>query len=241
MQPGHFSIDVHVDGTRKARGLPGLFAPRHLWATWVDLLYPPRCAGCGKVDTWWCETCQYRVEQVPPPRDIHPLSPLAGIAATSTHTGPLREAVQALKYENARMLAQRPLGEQLARRLAASDWAIDLLVPVPLHAERLKSRGYNQAQLLGEYVAETTMLPISPAALYRQRYTQSQVELGAQARLANVQDAFVADSAVVSGKTILLIDDVYTTGATLSACAAAALAAGARAVYGLTVTAARAI
>jgi ComF family protein len=171
---------------------------------------------------------------------MRPLPPLAGVAATSVHTGALREAVQALKYENGRSLAQRPLGERLVERLATLNWTIDILIPVPLHTERLQSRGYNQAQLLGEYVAETMMLPISPAALTRQRYTQSQVELGAQARLANVQDAFVADPQAVSGKTILLIDDVYTTGATLSACAVAALAAGARTVYGLTVTAARA-
>ncbi|MCB9453880.1 MAG: ComF family protein [Anaerolineaceae bacterium] len=238
MQPGHFFIHHHTDLNPKARRLSGLFASR-LWEAGMNLLFPPRCAGCGRVDTGWCTTCQRETEQAATPRHIHPLPPLTDIAATAVHAGKLREAVQALKYENARRLAAQPLGERLVQRLAALDWPVDALIPVPLHTDRLKSRGYNQAQLLGAYVAEHMNLPTLPAALYRQRDTQSQVELSAQERLANVQDAFTADSGAVSGKTLLLIDDVYTTGATLSACAAALLAAGARAAYGLTVTAAR--
>lgn len=238
MQPGQHKVQSWSD--LKARVvLPGLFASRRLLHTVLDLLYPPRCAGCGRVDTAWCESCQRESEHIPPPRHIEVLPPLAGIAASAVHSGKLREAVQALKYNNARTLARHPLGERLVQRLQALDWTIDRVIPVPLHTDRLKVRGYNQAQLLGEYVAEYMTLPLSPAALRRQRYTQSQVELGAAARLANVQGAFAADPASLTDQTILLIDDVYTTGATLSACAEAALAAGARAVYGLTVTAAR--
>jgi ComF family protein len=114
-----------------------------------------------------------------------------------------------------------------------------MVVPVPLHMARLAERGYNQAQLVAEYLASHAGLRCEPTALLRQRSTRSQVELGAVERLANLANAFRGDPALLSNQTILLIDDVYTTGATLSNCAQAALDAGAKAVYGLTVTAAR--
>jgi ComF family protein len=114
-----------------------------------------------------------------------------------------------------------------------------MIVPVPLHTSRLRERGYNQSQLLGEHVAALTGIGCIPAALQRIRATQSQVTMTAQERLTNVRDAFTANPSSAAGRTILLIDDVYTTGATLSACAEALLLVGALAVYGLTVTAAR--
>lgn len=166
------------------------------------------------------------------------IPPLAGAATTAEHSGILREMVQALKYENARPVA-RPLGERLAACLEAQDWMIDIIVPVPLHTSRLRERGYNQSQLLGEHVADRTGIECIPAALRRIRSTQSQVTITAQERLTNVRDAFTADPSPTAGRTILLIDDVYTTGATLNACAEALVLVGAAAVYGLTVTAAR--
>jgi ComF family protein len=119
------------------------------------------------------------------------------------------------------------------------NWTIDMIVPVPMHTTRLRERGYNQAQLLGEHAAQQLAIPCVPEAVQRLRHTQSQVNLNAQERQANMQDAFEANPQLVSGQTILLIDDVYTTGATLAACAQTALDAGATAVYGLTVTSPR--
>jgi ComF family protein len=103
---------------------------------------------------------------------------------------------------------------------------------VPLHAERLRERGYNQAELLARAFCRQVGLPLRPRWLQRQRLTHSQVGLSAQERQANVAEAFSA-SAAVRGKSILVIDDVYTTGATLNACATAALAAGAANVVAL--------
>lgn len=238
--PGMPSFPSTSNANPKARVSPGLFAPllKRVLALAADLVFPPRCAGCGRVDEYWCAVCQRDIEQMPLAPRVNPLPPLAAIACTGTHTGKLREAVQGLKYDNNRQLVQ-PLGERLAARFASLNWTIDMVVPVPLHTKRLAERGYNQAQVIAEYLAVHTGLPCEPAAMRREKFTRSQVELNAAERLANLADAFYGDPALLAGQIILLIDDVYTTGATLSNCAQAALAGGARAVFGLTVTAAR--
>ena len=227
---------------QEARVSPGLFAPKRLLRQLVDvsidLLFPPRCAGCGRVDSIWCETCQEELDATLFPDRVAPLAPFAGMASTAVHQGIIREAVQGLKYGNAPLLAKY-LGERLVTQLHRMDWTIDIIVPVPLHATRLAERGYNQAQLLSEQVAQTTRILCLPDAVHRQRNTQSQVTLNAAERQTNMTDAFQAQSPMVSNQRILLIDDVYTTGATLSACGQAILQAGAQAVYGLTVTVAR--
>jgi ComF family protein len=106
-------------------------------------------------------------------------------------------------------------------------------VPVPLHPQRLEERGYNQSALLATTFCGAVGLPLQLAWLERVRETRQQVELGPSERHANVEGAFYATEAV-AGQRLLLIDDVYTTGSTLRACAAAALTAGAAVVYGLT-------
>jgi len=226
----------------EAQAKLGLFAPLNLFKNLaqlsIDLLFPPRCAGCGRIDTFWCDSCQNKLDQIPYPEKVRPLPPLTDITATAPHIGVIREAVQGLKYENARSVAI-PLGERLANQLAAQNWMVDMLVPVPLHTSRLRERGYNQSQLLGEQVAKHMAIPCSPAALQRDKHTQSQVTMSADARLTNVKNAFSANPNLVKNRVVLVIDDVYTTGATLSACAEALLASGAAAVYGLTVTVAR--
>jgi ComF family protein len=158
------------------------------------------------------------------------------VRAATIHHGAIRQAIHGLKYE-----AKPELGVALAPYLVATfeqaPWrtlhdAIDAVVPVPLHAERLATRGYNQAKLLAQAFSDWVKLPLHSHWLQRQHYTQSQVGLNHQQRQANVADAFWAAPAV-AGRTLLLIDDVYTTGATLQACAKAARVAGARQVYAL--------
>lgn len=226
----------------EARVTPGLFTPRNLlnnlYQIALDWIYPAQCGGCGRIDTFWCDDCQEKLNQIPYPDHVRHLPILAGIASTAPHIGVIREAVQALKYGGSQPVAI-PLGERLIHHLRNQNWKIDILIPVPLHTSRLEERGYNQSQLLGEQVAKHMAIPCSPAALRRDKHSQSQVMMTAAERLTNVQNAFSADSSLVQNRVILLIDDVYTTGATLSACAEALLANGAVAVYGLTVTVAR--
>jgi ComF family protein len=146
----------------------------------------------------------------------------------------LSRAVWHLKYRNTREMAT-PLSAWLADGAgpvigAGSDI---LLTPVPLHARRLRERGYNQAELLANQISRASALPVDASALVRIRPTLSQVRTqGRNERTANMVGAFHASDAV-RGRHIVLIDDVCTTGATLEACSAALKEAGARRVTGL--------
>ncbi|RMG87677.1 MAG: ComF family protein [Chloroflexi bacterium] len=163
---------------------------------------------------------------------------MSGVIATSPHEGKLQDAIHALKYYGAIDLAA-PLAQRLIVCLEATEWTYDTIIPVPLYITRLRERGYNQSQIIGLKLAEALNMPLIPTALERQRQTTSQVGLSREERAKNVDGAFRAASNIVTGKRILLIDDVLTTGATLLACTAALFDAGATAVYGITVTAAR--
>lgn len=233
--------EINSSQQQKARIWSGLFASGSIFsrlaATGVDLLFPPRCAGCGKLDTFWCDQCQHDLDQITLTEHIEAKAPLQAVTASGWHVGKLREAVQALKYENARQVA-KPLGEKLAQCLQQQDWTIDILVPVPLHTKRLAERGYNQAQEIAEVVSKMSEIRCEANALQRVRETQSQVTVSGAERLVNIKGAFVANSQLVSGQSVLIIDDVYTTGSTLIACGEALIMAGAEVVYGLTVTAA---
>ncbi|HEY5269207.1 MAG TPA: phosphoribosyltransferase family protein [Anaerolineales bacterium] len=130
------------------------------------------------------------------------------------------------------------LGDALAKHFAeyvgSLGWPVDLVVPVPLGKERMKERGYNQVGLVARPLAAVNHWRYAPRAVVRSRETRSQVGLTAAERKENVSGAFLGEAALVSGATVLLMDDVATTGATLSACTAALLDAGARSVYTLT-------
>jgi ComF family protein len=162
---------------------------------------------------------------------------LAGLRSWAYFEGPLRAALHRFKYKRDIILADT-LGALLAARLGGSLPA-GLVVPVPLSVERLRQRGYNQAELLARTCAELCGLPWDPRAASRRRDTVSQVGLSARQRRANVDGAFAADRRRVSGQRVILVDDVCTTGATLAACAVSLLEAGAQAVWGLTLARAR--
>lgn len=162
--------------------------------------------------------------------------PLSGVRIAALHASPLRELIHAFKYEQQPELAA-PLARYLVALVQTLPWSgvfpsVDGVVPVPLYSVRHAERGYNQAELLAGAFCHRVQLPLYAGWLVRQRSTQSQVGLTAGERQRNVEDAFLATNAVF-GKRLLLIDDVYTTGATMRACAQAALDAGAVAVYGL--------
>jgi ComF family protein len=160
---------------------------------------------------------------------------LDAVVAVGSYQGLLREAVHGLKYGRRRGLAP-PLGELLARRLepVLPEWWPDVVLPVPIHWSRRLRRGFNQAEMLADEVARIAGLRPDYSALARIRRTRSQVGLSGDARRRNLSGAFrVRYPAAVAGRSILLVDDVYTTGATLAECGRALRAAGARAVYGL--------
>ena len=217
----------------------------------VDLLFPKRCVDCDKEGTFLCQECREGLPRLEPPfcflcsqpgRLMMRLCPrcwerpveIDGIRSPYRMEGAIREAVHALKYQNLRALAPT-LGHLLAEFIAGSDLAADVLVPVPLHPQRERSRGYNQSLLLAQETGKASGLPVEGHALRRLRPTPSQARSATQEeRQANVAGAFMAEPALVQGRRVLVIDDVCTTGATLEACAIAMKQASATYVWGLT-------
>lgn len=218
----------------QAQPSSGLFVLRQGFNNLLDLVFPPRCAHCDRVDTRWCADCLRLLHEDTPCLQTRLLAPFDGFAATAIHDGVVQSAVHALKYEGLRSMGQS-LGARLAAVLAQTDWQIDAILPVPLHSTRLRERGYNQSQLLAEALSEISGIAMVEGALNRARHTPHQVGLSQQERLANVKDAFVA-TADVSQRRVLIVDDVCTTGSTLIACAESVLMHGAQAVYAMTVS-----
>jgi ComF family protein len=149
----------------------------------------------------------------------------------------VREALHALKFRGKRAVA-RPLGDLLAEAGAGHPGArgADLLIPVPLHPDRERDRGFNQAALLAERLGRLWGMTVAATALERTAATLPQTGLSGEERRRNVRDAFAAPRpARVAGQRVLLVDDVLTTGATADACARALRRVGATEVGILTV------
>lgn len=218
----------------------------------LDLLYPPRCEACGQLRREvCCNECLAQVEYITPPLCElcgEPFDPLAQAAPRCAdcrgrrrafsvarsavyYDGPLVAAIRRFKYD-CQMVLWRPLGEIMVEALANGASAleadtIDVVCPVPLHESRLRERGFNQSELLAEVVADALDRPLK-LLLERVRPTIPQVELPAQSRASNVLDAFaVCLREEIQGKRVLLVDDLYTTGATMAECARALRRAGA--------------
>ncbi|MBI3047859.1 MAG: ComF family protein [Acidobacteria bacterium] len=206
---------------------------RACWSA-VRLCTPPFCRTCGDPLPSW-RVVSLALEQCARCRRHPPLFHAGRTAGE--YEGTLRDILQAFKYDDRRALA-RPLGALL--RAAGADLlrGADCVVPVPLHAWRRLGRGFNQADALARQLGAPVV-----RALSRTRATPPQTGLTAAARRHNVRGAFRispllsrrARARWLAARTVLLVDDVRTTGATLSACAAVLLDAGAREVRILTV------
>jgi ComF family protein len=210
----------------------------------LDVALPPACAGCGAEGLALCGRCGRALEvrlALPPGTPIGLPSaspmPLTQLEWCAPFSGPVRAALHGLKYAGERRLTE-PLAAAVAARWRVAGAGGELLVPVPVHAERARRRGYDQAVLLTMNVARGLGLPWL-AALERTRNTSPQFNLGRRARRVNVAGAFAIrgpwEAAQVRGRWIVLVDDVVTTGSTLVACAEALRAAGAAAVSAVTV------
>ena len=199
-----------------------------------ELIIPlsgPRCALCDQpfvsraADSWTpSHRCQRCLEQ-PPAYDrawtLHPYIP------------PLQHAICALKYRNVFGLAA-PLAELMIRALPER-LDTDLIVPVPLHPSRLRTREFNQSLVIADRLSRYLMRPVSTTDLVRAVATEPQTSLTRSERLRNLRRAFrVRDTEPFAGRRILLIDDVFTTGTTLNECAKVLHAAGAASVTALT-------
>ena len=209
----------------------------------LDFAFPARCAGCGREGPPICQRCRAglfsRLDRpggilLGLPGDIP--APLLQLEWCAAFEGVVRDALHGLKYAGERRLAA-VLGEALAARWRHVGAGGEILVPVPIHKDRERQRGYDQALLLAREASARLCLPFT-ACLDRTRATVAQFELDRRRRAANVAHAFRVSPGAewsVAGRWVVLIDDVATTGSTLAACGQALLAAGAQAVSALTV------
>ena len=147
---------------------------------------------------------------------------------------PIQNGLHTMKYRG-NIAFGESLAMQMVEFVRSLHWPIEVLIPVPLGKKRLEERGYNQVGLVARPLAYQLGWMYEPKALWKTRETRSQVGLTAVQRSANVQDAYQADPKVVRQQNILLMDDVATTGSTISACTQALLSADAKEVYVLTI------
>ena len=207
----------------------------------LDLLLPPACAGCGRSGSLLCDRCAAAMQPAGDEENRF-LAPDPGVVvgealvlamAAFAYDGPVRRALAALKYTGvsrlAPILATRA-APRLREVLAIAGPAA--LVPVPIHRDRLRERGYNQAALLAKALGRAAGRPVAEP-LARSRPTTKQHRLNRSARLQNLRGAFVATGRPPA--TVILIDDIITTTATLEACASVLQERGAEAVYGFAI------
>lgn len=195
----------------------------------IPLIFPPTCRFCGRplkntkaMDS--CLECRKNAK-------YHTYG-----SAVAVYDGFMKEILRSAKFDYRPDLATA-VGSLLAIKTESDPRydRVEAVIPVPLHPRKIALRGYNQALLMARPVAESLRRPLLTEILVRIRPTESQSHLGRRARKQNVASAFaLTDCSVVAGKRLLLIDDIYTTGSTLSECARVLLLSGAREVEVLT-------
>ncbi|MBN2240016.1 MAG: ComF family protein [Dehalococcoidales bacterium] len=216
----------------------------------LNILFPQRCIACGKEGSFICSTCSYNIPLVTPP--VCPLcgrphssgllcpscitwnSEIDGIRSPFRFDGVIRQSVYQLKYRNLRAIAPF-LAQYMYDCLQRNAIPGDVLVPVPLHKQRYRERGYNQSNLLAKETGKLSGLPVVTDVLVKHRNTAPQARTSSVSeRQKNISNAFSCTEESLSGRNVILIDDVATSGATLDACAAVLKEAGVSSVWGLT-------
>lgn len=149
----------------------------------------------------------------------------------------IQHLIHSLKY-NKQFRIGIYLGEIIANQINQKfiDWNIELIIPIPLHQLKKAERGYNQSEFIAKGLSERTKIPYSRKVIHRKKFTETQTHLSALERQQNVKDAFkVVNKKLIEGKNILLVDDVITTGATISECAKVLLREGAKNIFATSV------
>ena len=197
----------------------------------ITLIGHPSCIRCGKPfltaegDDHVCGKC------------LHMRSNINSVKALGTYDGTLRSLVHLIKYKQ-KFAAIAVVGHLLDCHTRWNDYvaAHDIIVPVPLHKRRLKERGFNQAVLWGNIVGKKFHIPVAVNAVLRTRWTAPQVSLRGRERTNNVRNAFSVNTpSLLNNASVLLVDDVYTTGATMNECARMVKKAGASRIDGLVI------
>ncbi|MEW6680549.1 MAG: ComF family protein, partial [bacterium] len=211
----------------------------------LDFFLPSDCEICKMPleydEAYICKTCFSKVEEIKPPICRRCGRPSFSIFCLEcrrkrryfkramfcgTFSGVLKEAIHIFKYEKKQGLSNC-LGNLMCRALDRTGWNFDVITAVPLHKKKEKARGFNQTRLLAEIISKKRNLPLFNG-LKKRINTPSQVGLPYNERRANVIDCFtLKDKEKIKGKSILLIDDVMTTGTTIEECSKILLEGGA--------------
>ncbi len=218
---------------------------KNLWDRLLGLVTRYPCAFCGKNRKnqrqiqGLCESCDQKIyaARFQNPEQIwQKTQKTLPILAWGEYSSTLRQAIFQLKYRHSPRMAQ-PLGIWLAQ--AWSDLNLKhlpplIVVPIPLHADRLQERGFNQAELIAQHFCRYTNLPLAANGLIRRQATEAMHQLTDQQRATMMKNAFAFGSGIKPGQVVLLLDDIYTSGATIQAAKKTLNRAGIR-VYGVVV------
>lgn len=215
----------------------------------LDFFFPQKCLYCGKIGAVICPSC---VSSLPFPKtQICPIcyNPslsgkthdfcqkrynLNGLTFCFYYDGKIKEAIKKIKYRYLFSLADK-LIEVGIKKIAQQMFTDFIIIPVPLHQRRMKTRGFNQAEVIGKSLMKYWSLTMVKDVLQRVKETSSQVKLSQIERRNNVKNAFMVKSKdAVKDKSVLLVDDIFTSGATLNECAKVLKKAGVKEVWGFT-------
>ena len=228
----------------------------------LDLIFHKRCVSCSRVGSYLCGNCYRKVEFVDAPvcpvcqrqaieGRVHPGCAgkyrLDGLVVACRYRGPVKRAITKVKYKWIYDI-EKVFVDLLVKNLWRFDLPKDvILVPVPLHVKRKRWRGFNQAEILAKHLATIFKVP-SANLLVRSKETKTQVGLSRDERKKNVKDAFSlhlfrhpdterseVEGSLIKGRDIVLVDDVFTSGATMSECAKVLKRAGAKSVWAMAV------
>ncbi|WP_291326107.1 ComF family protein [Desulfovibrio sp. UCD-KL4C] len=209
-------------------GLISYFSPIAVFESLKSLFTEKRCPVCHAPHSntkLLCPNCYNKIinesehDETTKPQDIYFYAPYRGL---------LRDLIIDWKFNN--NFGYSALLSQFAASVAESipeTVRPDITVPVPLHPSRLRKRGFNQSRIIADSVATILGAELSDRALVRNRITIPQAKLSREKRTENLKNAFTAEKSIIAGKTILLVDDVYTTGSTIHECSRTLIEAGA--------------
>jgi len=218
--------------------------------SFFDFLLPRLCYGCGinlkPSDNLFCPDCFTIAPKVSPPlleREFKRKFAAEGIISGFTSLfvfeegGAIQKCIHEMKYSNS-FISGKYLGIITARALAdeINSWNCGLIIPVPIHRTRRADRGYNQSVYIAKGIGKALNIPVDARLLKRNRYTSTQTKLNLAERKINVSNAFtIKKRETIAGKRIILLDDVITTGATITECGKVLLDNGADKVFALSV------
>ena len=226
----------------------------------LDLLFPINCLKCNQEGKFVCSACFEKIPLNEKNIKLNKDSVLDKLIIASNYNYPLiKEAIHKYKYDFVKELA-KPLGQLMVKKLNQENIKNSILIPIPLHPKRLRWRGFNQADLLAQQINQELNIPIINNLLIRSKYTQPQAKIeNAQQRKENIKQAFGLNPQEVwhnqvgtfetkvpldrpdlylnnlSTKTLILIDDISTTGATLEQCAQALKPLKPKEIWGLVI------